>query len=102
MPEVFGAAWVPREHPTSQSLNVNWQSISQLYFLDHNQELCHLQSDNVDRIVNGVAYINKTNGITPSTPFAAMLAKQVTNSTINDINSWTTKRIGVAGGNLFS
>lgn len=37
MPRIEGAIWVPRRYPQSQSLSVNWQAISTLYFITQNQ-----------------------------------------------------------------
>lgn len=37
MPNIEGAIWVPRRYPQSQSLSVNWQALSNLYFLTEKQ-----------------------------------------------------------------
>jgi NET1-associated nuclear protein 1 (U3 small nucleolar RNA-associated protein 17) len=96
MPEIYGAIWIPREFPTSKSLNVNWQASSQLLFLNHNQELCRIRTPEDDDFKSTTPYLETTNEPTSNTPFAAMIAKKINDETTKDVNGFS-KRVAVSG-----
>lgn len=96
MPEVFGAIWVPRENPRSQSINVNWQAASQLLFLNEQQEVCAIQLPGEEDYANTAPFMEITNNFNHNTPFAAMIAQTITDETTKDSRGMT-KRITVSG-----
>lgn len=96
MPEIYGAAWIPREFPKSKSLNVNWQAASQLLFLNQNHELCKVRLPEDDDFHSTMPYLEITNELTSNTPFAAIIAKKISDETTKDVNGFS-KRIAVSG-----
>lgn len=96
LPDICGAVWSPRDNPRAQSVNVNWQAMSQLLFLNKNQEICCLKFPGEEDYGNAAPYMNLTNGFTTNTPFAAMIAQKITDETTKD-SSGMTKRIAVSG-----
>lgn len=96
VPDIFGAIWVPRNNPRDQSVTVNWQAVSQLLFLNQNQEICCLKLPGEENYGNTATFIDFTNGFTTNTPFAAMIAQKITDETMKDSNGMT-KRITISG-----
>jgi NET1-associated nuclear protein 1 (U3 small nucleolar RNA-associated protein 17) len=87
LPNIYSSIWVPHEIPNMQSLSVNWQAVSQLLFLNHDQEICTLSSLNDENdMVDLTPYMNETNEVIPSTPFAAMLSKKEAMKKSSEIN----------------
>ncbi|KAJ6648432.1 WD repeat-containing protein 75 [Pseudolycoriella hygida] len=92
MPKIEGAIWLPRRHPKQQSLDVNWQSQSQLYFLTREQELQLLVDESDDEFLTRKATsLKQVFELKPQTPFSAMIPQQITNDSLH-------KREGVRFG----
>ena len=96
MPNIYGAIWVPRENPTKQFIDVNWQATSQLLFLNHKQEVCCLKMPGDEDDGNIAPFMEISNSFTTNTPFAAMIAQRITDETMKDSNG-VTRRIAVSG-----
>lgn len=94
IPDIYGAIWIPREFPKQKSLSVNWQAKSQLFFLNHNQELCKMKLPDDDDYDASAAVMEITNEFSNNTPFAAIMAKQITDETTKDANGFS-KRIEI-------
>lgn len=94
IPDIYGAIWIPREFPKQKSLNVNWQAKSQLFFLNHNQELCKMKLPDDDDYDASTPHMEITNELINSTPFAALMAKKITDETTKDANGFS-KRIEI-------
>lgn len=95
MPGIYGAVWSPRDNPRDQSVRVNWQAMSQLLFLTHDQEICCLKLPGDDDYSNAAPFMEISNGFTTNTPFAAMIAQKITDETAKDFNKMG-KRITVS------
>lgn len=76
LPDIYDMIWVPRDNPRNQSLSVNWQATSQLFFLTQRQEICGIsyKSDFDDDVIE-VPCIDDLNVFMSHTPFAAMISK---------------------------
>lgn len=94
IPDIYGAIWIQREFPKQKSLNVNWQAKSQLFFLNHNQEVCKIKLPDDDDYDVSTPFIEITNEFNGNTPFAAIMAKKITDETTKDANGFS-KRIEV-------
>lgn len=81
IPEIYGAIWVPRATPKAQTLNVNWQATSQLLFLTKSQEVCCFKLPYDDDYGHGATLTYLSNGFKSHTPFAAMMAQEITDGT---------------------
>lgn len=46
LPKIEGAVWLPKRHPKQQSLDVDWQAISQLIFLSREQVMTATLTEN--------------------------------------------------------
>lgn len=83
LPNVYGAVWIPRRFSKQTSLNLDWQSISQLYFLSENQELLYLAADDdIDGIATSVAL--PSDNPQPVTPFGSILHKQLSGNILQN------------------
>lgn len=82
MPAIHGAAWIPRRYPKTQTLNLDWQATSQLYFLSTAQEILQLVTDSdVESLSSCAGYLQDGQAPVAYTPFGAMIAKQIHNAT---------------------
>ncbi|KAG4070831.1 hypothetical protein HA402_011057 [Bradysia odoriphaga] len=80
VPKLEGIVWLPRRVPRKSSLDVDWQSVSQLFLFTRTQEMLYLVPDNdEDLFADRGTTLKEVNQLESQTYFGAMVARQMTN-----------------------
>ncbi|XP_037031343.1 uncharacterized protein LOC119070914 isoform X2 [Bradysia coprophila] len=81
LPKLSGMVWLPRREPRKSSLDVDWQSVSQLFLFTRTQEMLYLVPDNdEDLFADRGTTLKEVDQLESQTHFGAMFARQVTNN----------------------
>ncbi|XP_055386232.1 WD repeat-containing protein 75 [Condylostylus longicornis] len=96
LPEINSACWVPRKHPKATSLNLDWQSLSTLYFLTGMQEIVYLSTTKDKEAQDSVAFVNDPNEITQHSIFDAHSFRKTDKKAAVNLDT-NIMKIGVPG-----